>query len=294
MNEHAYKTDDLIDFSAINGKQDKLTFDSTPISGSNNPVTSGGVYSAISNVEQKVPSGGTAGQVWTSDGDGAGKWANSVGRIPNETYGTISRPDAMTNTITFDTNITINNIPEYNSYKVKRMVLKDKNSSNALYYDYGTESIKKCIVKDVGVTGTLIGDFMYGADGSDAPIRNNTENWTKLVSAFSPWLVGKLTRTTDSNATSYIFVLVGNDYAFGFNPTYKDNVITVLAGGHNGYGNYISAFSRSSHSIRLTAGTEYPVEIVSVYAWDNKLYGKCIVENLGALPSSTYKKICDV
>lgn len=63
-------------FSAINGKQDKLTFDSTPTSGSGNPVTSGGVYSAINSVEQKVPSGGTTGQVWTSDGTGAGVWSN--------------------------------------------------------------------------------------------------------------------------------------------------------------------------------------------------------------------------
>lgn len=34
-------------YTAVNAKQDKLTFDSTPTSGSSNPVTSGGVYSAI-------------------------------------------------------------------------------------------------------------------------------------------------------------------------------------------------------------------------------------------------------
>ena len=33
----------------IAAKQDKLTFDSTPTSGSTNPVTSGGVYDAINN-----------------------------------------------------------------------------------------------------------------------------------------------------------------------------------------------------------------------------------------------------
>ena len=31
----------------VNQKQDKLTFDSTPTSGSTNPVTSGGVYDAL-------------------------------------------------------------------------------------------------------------------------------------------------------------------------------------------------------------------------------------------------------
>lgn len=33
--------------SAMSGKQDKLTFDSTPTSGSSNPVTSGGIYDAL-------------------------------------------------------------------------------------------------------------------------------------------------------------------------------------------------------------------------------------------------------
>ena len=36
--------------SALSGKQNTLTFDSTPTQGSTNPVTSGGVYSAISNI----------------------------------------------------------------------------------------------------------------------------------------------------------------------------------------------------------------------------------------------------
>lgn len=34
-----------------NGKQDTLTFDSTPTQGSANPVTSGGVYAVIGNIE---------------------------------------------------------------------------------------------------------------------------------------------------------------------------------------------------------------------------------------------------
>lgn len=38
----------------IAAKQDKLTFDNTPTSGSTNPVTSGGVYDAINNVTLSV------------------------------------------------------------------------------------------------------------------------------------------------------------------------------------------------------------------------------------------------
>lgn len=51
--------------SRIEDKQDALTFDSTPTSGSTNPVTSGGVYTALSaagdsNVIETVKVNGTA------------------------------------------------------------------------------------------------------------------------------------------------------------------------------------------------------------------------------------------
>ena len=41
--------------SAVSAKQDKLTFDSTPTSGSSNPVTSGGVYTAINGASKSNP-----------------------------------------------------------------------------------------------------------------------------------------------------------------------------------------------------------------------------------------------
>lgn len=37
-------------YTALSGKQDTLTFDSAPTNGSNNPVTSGGVYTAIGDI----------------------------------------------------------------------------------------------------------------------------------------------------------------------------------------------------------------------------------------------------
>jgi hypothetical protein len=99
MNEHAYKTDDFMDFSAINaipvitvdsalsststnpvqnkaiytelaGKQSKLTFDSSPTSGSSNPVTSGGIYTAISNKMDKVTSVGSSSKPIYIDSSG--------------------------------------------------------------------------------------------------------------------------------------------------------------------------------------------------------------------------------
>ena len=78
----------------VDGKMDEMTVDSAPTSGSSNLVTSGGVYTAINNKADAsalstlqstvntintyaIKSAGTSGQVWTSDGSGAGKWANA-------------------------------------------------------------------------------------------------------------------------------------------------------------------------------------------------------------------------
>lgn len=41
-------------YTAVNAKQDKLTFDTTPTSGSGNPVTSGGVYTAVAAKQNKL------------------------------------------------------------------------------------------------------------------------------------------------------------------------------------------------------------------------------------------------
>lgn len=43
--------------TALNAKQDTLTFDTTPTSGSTNPVTSGGIYTAVSQLESQIEDG---------------------------------------------------------------------------------------------------------------------------------------------------------------------------------------------------------------------------------------------
>lgn len=53
-------------FSAINGKQDKLTFDDTPTANSVNPCTSGGIYSALQNYVTGQTFGQAMGSVNTS------------------------------------------------------------------------------------------------------------------------------------------------------------------------------------------------------------------------------------
>ena len=79
--------------NGLAGKQSSLTFDSAPTSGSSNPVTSGGVYSAINTKQDKMPIG-QEGYVWTAGEDGSGSWKEITGsnsdseikELPNGDY----------------------------------------------------------------------------------------------------------------------------------------------------------------------------------------------------------------
>lgn len=52
--------------TSMSGKQDALTFDTTPTSGSTNPVTSGGIYNAIPKISMgtATPTGGNNGDIY--------------------------------------------------------------------------------------------------------------------------------------------------------------------------------------------------------------------------------------
>lgn len=52
---------------ALRGKQDNLTFDSTPTSGSTNPVTSGGVYTSLTTKVDKVAGKGLSTNDFTNE-----------------------------------------------------------------------------------------------------------------------------------------------------------------------------------------------------------------------------------
>ena len=57
--DNSHYPSELLVYTQLNTKQDTLTFDSTPTTGSANPVTSGGVYSALS-VKQNTITGGAS------------------------------------------------------------------------------------------------------------------------------------------------------------------------------------------------------------------------------------------
>lgn len=61
--------------SALAAKQDALTFDAAPVSGSANPVTSGGVYTAVAAVRRTVDRSTVTASL-TLGAESAGKWYN--------------------------------------------------------------------------------------------------------------------------------------------------------------------------------------------------------------------------
>lgn len=61
--------------------------DSTPTSGSDNPVTSGGVYTALQDKLDVPSTAGTSGQVLTSDGQGSQSWQTPTSAVSDVTVG---------------------------------------------------------------------------------------------------------------------------------------------------------------------------------------------------------------
>ena len=93
--------------TALNGKQDTLTFDDSPTASSTNPVKSGGVYSALAG-KISTPSGGTAGQFLKKTANGS-EWGDADSATWGKISGTLSSQTDLQNalngkqaTLTFD------------------------------------------------------------------------------------------------------------------------------------------------------------------------------------------------
>ena len=81
--------------TALNGKQSTLSFDSTPTSGSTNPVTSGGVKTAL-DTKITAPASGTAGQYLRKTASGA-EWAAAPISVTPGSIATIEAAQAVEN-----------------------------------------------------------------------------------------------------------------------------------------------------------------------------------------------------
>lgn len=81
--------------TALNGKQSTLSFDSTPTSGSTNPVTSGGVKTAL-DTKITAPASGTVGQYLRKTASGA-EWATAPTSVTPGSIATIEAAQAVEN-----------------------------------------------------------------------------------------------------------------------------------------------------------------------------------------------------
>ena len=166
--------------NGLAGKQNTLVvgtnLDSAPTSGSTNPVTSGGVYSAINEINVRTPtSDGADGQVWTSDGAGAGKWANDSGSKKLKTSGDLD--DLITND---GTNITVlqdfdvefifkNSTQNYHISEIRTVKAGTYKTSNikfaTTYMDYA-DATKEYVRAYVWCNSNGVGTIIYNGDAS--------------------------------------------------------------------------------------------------------------------------------
>lgn len=82
LSQNDFTDEDKILTESISGKQNTLIFDEQPLSGSNNPVKSGGIWAFVNNSLdsfQSLPGGGTAGQILAKidDTDGNVDWIDA-------------------------------------------------------------------------------------------------------------------------------------------------------------------------------------------------------------------------
>lgn len=111
--------------NSINTKQDKLTFDTTPTSNSSNPVTSGGIKTALDTKPDKTGEG--ASGTWGINITGNAKTATKAtqdasGNVIADTYATISALSSYQTKITFDSTPTANSSNPVTSAGIKAAI----------------------------------------------------------------------------------------------------------------------------------------------------------------------------
>lgn len=143
-------------------------------------------FGAINTLEQKVPSGGVAGQVWTSDGTGAGKWADAPS-------GGNPKPIEIT-----ETQYTINKSGKYTILAIGGKGGDGGNGSDYLYRDSENSSIYVSNYGGKGGKGGYgrissvdvdlnEGDVLtisfgtVGSNGSSGPTVRDMTEWAKLA-----------------------------------------------------------------------------------------------------------------
>lgn len=135
-----------------NEKQAALTFDTTPVSGSTNPVTSGGIYNAIQNIDALPSQTGQSGKFLTTNGTSASwdmpvaqaAFANITGQ-PSDNTNLATALNAKANDSDV-VKLTGNQTISGEKILTTRLVLKD--TQNALSENASTNTYTDVLIND--------------------------------------------------------------------------------------------------------------------------------------------------
>lgn len=145
-----------------------------------------GLDERVTALEGYVPKDGTSGQVWTSDGAGAGVWADAPGgNVPVEIYGDGEVSNSVE--ITFDESITV---PVTTSTSRTWYVMGGNSSSvntGGLYYDVDNNALVRCKWRTNNIThsGTMSTSKSFYSTTTNIEIRDKLYPYIKRA------LVGK-------------------------------------------------------------------------------------------------------
>lgn len=165
--------------TALNGKQSTLSFDSTPTSGSTNPVTSGGVKTAL-DTKITAPASGTAGQYLRKTASGT-EWATVPTSVTPGSIATIEAAQAVEN------------------HDVGEFILLD----GQVYEVTAAVAAGETFAEGTNIESTSIGDQLTALNAG-----LSTLLWTNPnpSASFSP-------QTIPMDLTNYKFLLIGYRYA---------------------------------------------------------------------------------
>ena len=274
--------------SLVANKQDKLTFDTTPTSGSSNPITSGGVYTAINSLESQMPSGGEEGQVWTSDGSGAGYWADKINKV---VYGGIPITTGIKINLGSSQKITLAREEYVNDQKIYLSSASNITSNTGLYFNDNTKNIQKVTQNSF----TVISNKNYFPMLCRSPLTNNT-----VSNAIKNALIGKYIYVqSKGNDSKYVLHVVDsknthNNYrGFEFVPTLID-----LGGGYKKISGVTSLYylengGFSSPDTLYSPFTLYPGVLGSSFEGASNPKYMFINPTIGSMPNG-YTKIIDL
>lgn len=167
--------------TALSGKQDALTFDDTPTSGSSNPVKSGGVYSALSGKQNTL----------TFDNSPTNGSSNPV-----KSGGVFSALAEKQNTLTFDNAPTSGSDNPVKSGGIYT-ALGNKEDADRFIVVNTTYITLSSATWDEWITGNTYGILMYSKPAGYHPV-------SAEISRFSAWPTNLVPVCHHSNGNVYL------------------------------------------------------------------------------------------